>query len=802
MADNDDIDVKQATEGEKPLTFSEKWTAALNKIREPIQKGLLWISTLSAANPWTTIISVVVLTLALVVIGIFTNITFESDDDVLFTPFGAYPTAHEDWIIEDSDFPPLPRDYFVLLHRNGGNMFDEQVSLQSIQNSFDVMEELEKTDGFDEVCPSTNNPDDDFETSCPWSGVTRFFNNSRQIFESQIQTHDELMEALSASIYPDGTFVLRAEIFGKVVVNEETNMLESAESYLMTLGLPKDDDMLSKTEEYEEKSVENIFDMAEANWDGTIVVEQFNQRSFAYEFGRGFTQNIPLLIAAFTIMIVFTIGVFSRKNWVLSRASLGAAAVCNATLGLMAGFGLMFICGIPITSIHGMLPFILVGIGLDDAFIISGEFYRTNPKKSVMERLQDTIEEVGLSITTTTVTTGVAFGLGCISSIPAVYWLCLYAIPCVFLDFIFSITFFVAVIAIDERRVIEQRRDCLCCLLAPGGVQTDDAQTDSPDLSTDNVQQEDEGDNKEGQDESFVDRIMKVYANFLLKPWVQAIVLVSFTALLAGCAYSASQLEQQFTIEFVIPEGSYVGGFLDAIETHNSDSGMKPDVTFRFVDQSLQETQQQMEDFIGDLVALDEISSPPSNFWLWDFRDFVGKNESGSANLGFNDQVALFLEDPLWKSVYANDIARNEKGEVTASRVQVFMDNVDTDVVKDQIDALKNQEDTARAQRMNRGIDGGDWPFFTFSDRYFIWEFFASCPEELTITIIMGVISVMIISVLGVPHFTAPLFVTPLICILFVDLLGVLQFSGVYVNSISYITLTIGIGLMVSELSF
>jgi hypothetical protein len=107
-----------------------------------------------------------------------------------------------------------------------------------------------------------------------------------------------------------------------------------------------------------------------------------------------------------------------------------------------------------------ILPFIMFGIGLDDAFIIAGAFDRTDPRKDCVDRIYQTFEDVGVSVTLTSITSATAFGLGCISSIPAVYWLCLYAFPTILIDFIYQVTFFVALIAIDERRVRDNRRDC------------------------------------------------------------------------------------------------------------------------------------------------------------------------------------------------------------------------------------------------------------------------------------------------------------------------------------------------------
>eukprot|EP00555_Chaetoceros_dichaeta_P003121 CAMPEP_0198248380 /NCGR_PEP_ID=MMETSP1447-20131203/135_1 /TAXON_ID=420782 /ORGANISM="Chaetoceros dichaeta, Strain CCMP1751" /LENGTH=170 /DNA_ID=CAMNT_0043932731 /DNA_START=121 /DNA_END=629 /DNA_ORIENTATION=+ len=169
----------------------------------------------------------------------------------------------------------------------------------------------------------------------------------------------------------------------------------------------------------------------------------------------------------------------------------------------MAGYGLLFIIGVPFTSMTQILPFIMFGIGLDDAFILSGAYKRTDKSKDVVDRIEDTVEEVGISIFVTTVSSISAFSLGCISSVPAVYWLCQYAIPTLFLDFFFQITFFIALIVIDERRVIDKRRDCLVCMRA--------------DTSYNEIDEE---------AEDSLGKYMLRFANFLMKTWVKALVIV------------------------------------------------------------------------------------------------------------------------------------------------------------------------------------------------------------------------------------------------------------------------------------
>lgn len=58
------------------------------------------------------------------------------------------------------------------------------------------------------------------------------------------------------------------------------------------------------------------------------------------------------------------------------------------------------------------MTLVVFGVGLDDTFIITGAYLRTDVNLDPVERVRLTMQEVGASITTTTVTTIAAFILG------------------------------------------------------------------------------------------------------------------------------------------------------------------------------------------------------------------------------------------------------------------------------------------------------------------------------------------------------------------------------------------------------
>lgn len=119
------------------------------------------------------------------------------------------------------------------------------------------------------------------------------------------------------------------------------------------------------------------------------------------------------------------------------------------------------------TNLTGTLAFVVFGVGLDDTFIIMGEWERTNPKMDVVDRVCATMKVVGLSIFVTTLTTMMAFGLGIMSDVPCIRWLCMYALPTIFIGFMFQIGFFISLLVLDERRIQQNKRDCCFCTAVP-----------------------------------------------------------------------------------------------------------------------------------------------------------------------------------------------------------------------------------------------------------------------------------------------------------------------------------------------
>jgi len=82
----------------------------------------------------------------------------------------------------------------------------------------------------------------------------------------------------------------------------------------------------------------------------------------------------------------------------------------------------------------------MVGIGLDDTFIIHKAFLRTDPSRHVVDRVVEAMEDIGISIAFSTSTTVLAFFLGTASSLPIIRYFCWYAATTVAIDFFYQVS--------------------------------------------------------------------------------------------------------------------------------------------------------------------------------------------------------------------------------------------------------------------------------------------------------------------------------------------------------------------------
>ncbi|GMH53023.1 hypothetical protein TL16_g01360 [Triparma laevis f. inornata] len=185
--------------------------------------------------------------------------------------------------------------------------------------------------------------------------------------------------------------------------------------------------------------------------------------------------DMPYMAAPITILILYVGHVFYRKNND-SHMSLAIAGIVNVFMAVAAGIGLTLWTGTEFTAMHICAVYITLGIGIDDAFIITAAVYDTDKElgkygeAEIKRRVKQGLSRCGPSILLTSLTDFCAFMSNANSNIFAISNFSKVAGTMVLIDFVFQISFFVACLVLDMRRQEDNRYDLLCCFKRPKAI--------------------------------------------------------------------------------------------------------------------------------------------------------------------------------------------------------------------------------------------------------------------------------------------------------------------------------------------
>lgn len=141
---------------------------------------------------------------------------------------------------------------------------------------------------------------------------------------------------------------------------------------------------------------------------------------------------------------------------------LGSMGLFSVGMAFVTACGICSLLGVKYGPVHTSLPFLLMGLGVDDMFVMMACWRKIQFKEvDIPERIGLMLSHAGASITVTSVTDIAAFLIGSITVLPSLQSFCIYATFGIAMTYIFAVTFFVAVFTLDEYRIRENRNSVL-----------------------------------------------------------------------------------------------------------------------------------------------------------------------------------------------------------------------------------------------------------------------------------------------------------------------------------------------------
>ena len=138
------------------------------------------------------------------------------------------------------------------------------------------------------------------------------------------------------------------------------------------------------------------------------------ERSYDDEIMDVVYSNFSIFIIGFGLLFIYILFVLGEMNWIEQRALLSIAGMVVVGLSLGASIGLGFYLNISFNDMCPIIPFLLLGIGVDDMFVIvqSLDNLESIPGESSEERVARAMQHAGVSILVTSITDAATFFIG------------------------------------------------------------------------------------------------------------------------------------------------------------------------------------------------------------------------------------------------------------------------------------------------------------------------------------------------------------------------------------------------------
>ncbi|CAN0219603.1 unnamed protein product [Pylaiella littoralis] len=753
----------------------------------------------------------VLLSLIGVMIGMsgFSVLESESRGDKLWLPTGT--RAQEDYATYLSFFPKQGRENLVIAVPSGGG---DVLSKENLGRAFALFEEISAISityegqelSLADICVESP----EFTgTACAVESILGKWQYDSTLLDAE--TDDTILDTINA-----GSTVSQLENYlGGITMSDDGTEVVSAEALRMVF-------LLKNTEIVEGGA---YVDPIPAAWElefievGQECGEGFEcfveaERSFSDEFGGAISGDISLISGSYMIILAYTIFNLSSTPFLKSRIILSLGAL--VTVGLSIGFsiGLAAYLGFFYTPLHTVLPFILLGLGVDDSFVICNAFGRTDPRKSIPDRMREGLGTSGVSITVTSITDFVAFMISSTTVLPALSSFCVYAALGVLALYILQSTLFVAFLVYDARRQEAGRLDCCCCFKTKDMHKRPSAAASVIDPTA----EWDPALGERGRLEKFA---ANTYAPLLTKKPVKAFIVVVFGIIFGFCAYGATKLQVDDTDEAFIPDGSYLLDTNRARDKYFLSIGADVEVVTEDIDYFA--VQAELADVSAKLTGFGDDTSPyiqdpatSGTFFSW-FDDLIVYAEAeGVATLvpstSFEGEYTVFSDETEFQSTltaflasadglrYNTSVIMQSDGTIRAAAIQAeYSGAINGEASKQAITlTLLILTPTVDAMVDMRALVG-DWDFvaFPWSQSYLQWETFQIIYKELYQGLGLCLGAVFILTLILIAHPLSAGLVFLMVTFTIVDVLGIMYFWGLAIDTVAVINLVLAVGLSV-----
>nr|XP_045607427.1 patched domain-containing protein 3-like isoform X2 [Procambarus clarkii] len=485
--------------------------------------------------------------------------------------------------------------------------------------------------------------------------------------------------------------------------------------------------------------------------------------------------DVQWLAVGFMMMCIFVNLTLGRRNLVQQRPMLAFLGMFSVGQAVAVSYGVCSFFGVPYCPVNSILPILLVGLGVDDMFVIMAAWEAAGRHKPIsgnhIERAGRTMRHAGVAITVTSLTDVTAFAVGASTDLPALRSFCLYAAVGIFAVYVLQATFFLAWLVQDEKRMEKNKNGFLWCIThknwKPWGCSKRDLLSDA---------------------------FKYVFCPFILWTPVRVLILVCSSCLLASSVWATMNLHQEFNPMWFIPRSSYLYEMFEVSTKHFPGAGERGYIYFSNV--TLPDELSNLNHLINSLTESKVISSVNAWFTALDeYMSFIPEllNTTLTDTL-LQDTLSVFLQSSSGAS-YRNDFTLDGVLECKypappISSFRIEFTHRPANSPAEQATALET------VKTILADIPVGGYRA-AWAEAYSIWETNQIIGYELWRNILLAGLVVGIVTLLLLASLSAAMLVLGCVAATVTGVSGTIWAWGLTVDTVSCIAIVLAIGLSV-----
>ncbi|XP_060594980.1 NPC intracellular cholesterol transporter 1-like isoform X2 [Ruditapes philippinarum] len=507
------------------------------------------------------------------------------------------------------------------------------------------------------------------------------------------------------------------------------------------------------------------------------MINVFTMDSYSEEFFNGVYGDIILIVYGFPVVLLYIILALGKPNLLEHGVNLTIAAVLGVILSTGACFGLGMAAGFLFGAPHQALIFLLLAVGVDDAFVIITTWNRINKHNKqfpIEERIAITMQHAGVSVTVTSFSDLVAFACGISTQMPVLKSFCIYCSIGILFLFIMQSTLFPACLTLNQRRVESRRDACFPCIVYADYTPS-----------------------AWSQSEIVRAGIKKIFAPVLLSVVGRVLVILFTIGLAAVMAWSVSNIRKGFEIERSLPTDSYTRKFLESQRLYFSSEGPGIQTFCGPMDyqkniNALNNMVQQYENSSFIMYGLVANWIPLYKFYVGFFHSDLTRNEDG---VPANKTAFYVTLKDFFTTAFG--IPFSKYIEMTDDEVpQVKWTYFPMQQIVSQ-DVWENEYIMEEVRRIADNANLTDGKCFSYSVFHIFTEVIRYVETEIIRNFVLAGIAIFIVTLLLIVDVVTSFFVLVCVCLTTIDIMGCLHFWDFYLDVNLVVLLIISIGLAV-----